>query len=698
MLVDTGSCRQLVRLVTQPIHGSELLAQYRTSGSPDVFAQIMRAYGGMVFSVCYKVTKDAADAEDASQAAFLTLAVQCKTGATITYLGPWLKKVAKRSALDLVRSRKRRTRREAVTAENRPEFFSERSGAKAEAAELSVIIRHELDQLPAKYRMPLVLHYFGGMSHEQIAKEMACTPAALGVRLHRARKMLGKRLTAKNISLEGAALGLAIAAAIHHVVSDRFVYSTQLAVMSLNATMLPGGPIAGLPAHLGAVTQIVAEVGQSMARARMKMAAISLVAGITMLGGAAEAVHHLPESLRANLDFLAPSQILQNLIRAFSPAPELHLQAAPAKAAAPITIAKIDLTRDHVSPPPAIAPPPQQLVAVNQPILALQVPPNLPQVVSTFAPLPAIDSTLTSANFTPAKTVQLSSIPIASGSTSPAHTETSNFRLLSVGTIGGSSHGDSSSIGDGAAGSGGGHRGETDITDSIPLPNAFGRSQNISATATAIGPFDTVAVSGGISGQALGPSATKTVGPVQPANGVTPDSVVLKSNDVFVHAGAGTYHWADPAMGITAGGTNSADFTLGGAVGDGVVTISRLPVTTTLAPVRPTGHHFVGIWSIDSTVDYSQITLTAHYDESFAEALGLDETILKLWVYDDGQWIRIMDSSFSRNLIDHTLTGTYNGMPTFFAVSAPEPAGALLVLGGSVMTLLRRRRLAPSPV
>src|SRR5687768_15021012 len=110
----------------------------------------MRAYGGMVYSVCFKVTKDSADAEDASQATFLTLAVQCKTGAIIRYLGPWLKKVAKRTSLDLVRSRKRRTRRETVTAENRPEFDSANPGTPSENGEIHQIIRNELDQLPAK--------------------------------------------------------------------------------------------------------------------------------------------------------------------------------------------------------------------------------------------------------------------------------------------------------------------------------------------------------------------------------------------------------------------------------------------------------------------------------------------------------------------------------------------------------------------
>ena len=672
----------MVRLVPQPIHGSELLAQYRQTGSPDLFAQIMRAYGGMVFSVCLKVTKDAADAEDASQAAFLTLAVQCKTGATITYLGPWLKKVAKRSALDLVRSKKRRTRRETITAENRPDAFVERAGGAAEQAELSAIIRHELDQLPAKYRMPLVLHYFGGMSHEQIALEMKCTPAALGVRLHRARKMLGKRLEAKNVSLGGAALGAAIAAAVTHVVSERFIHNTTLAVMGLNAVHVTGAPMAGLPTHLGAVASIVAEVGQSMARARMKMAALALVAGITMLGGAAEAVNHLPESMRTSLEFLAPSNILKNLIKALSPVPEMRLDAMPPKhTVAPTVIAKAaEAMHDYVAPPTPLAPPPSLLMQNTpaEPFLALQVPPVMPPIISGFVPLSSIGTGLNAPSLKVSKTL---SLPTTIDNNEPAvvpHHE-SSFHIESFNGGGSSSKSDSSSIEGFASNSG--HGSVTEISQTLPLPSAFDKSQNLTQINT-IGPFSTGSTNSnlGLGGSSLAQTGT------------TSNTVLLDNNQVAVQGGNGLYHWSNSKMGITEGGTNSVDFSLEGATGDGVVTIERLPVTTKLAPARPSGHHFVGIWSIDSTVDYSKITLTAHYDESFAEALGLNEKILKLWVYDHGQWIRIMDDTFYRDLINHALTGTYAGTPQFFAVSAPEPAGALIVLGASAYGLLRRRR------
>jgi DNA-directed RNA polymerase specialized sigma24 family protein len=42
----------------------------------------------------------------------------------------------------------------------------------------------ELNQLPAKYRMPLVMHYFGGLSREEMAEQLGWQPSRpLGVRV-----------------------------------------------------------------------------------------------------------------------------------------------------------------------------------------------------------------------------------------------------------------------------------------------------------------------------------------------------------------------------------------------------------------------------------------------------------------------------------------------------------------------------------
>ena len=90
----------------------ELLAEFKATGDQHAFEEIVRRYAGMVFGVCLRTTKNTHDAEDATQAVFLSLAAQCKTGDGVKYLGPWLQQVAKRVSLDIKRSKKRREARE----------------------------------------------------------------------------------------------------------------------------------------------------------------------------------------------------------------------------------------------------------------------------------------------------------------------------------------------------------------------------------------------------------------------------------------------------------------------------------------------------------------------------------------------------------------------------------------------------------
>ena len=87
----------------------------KQTGEP--FEEVVRRYGGMVYNLCHEVTGNRHDAEDATQAAFLSLAVQVKSGQQIQAVGPWLQQVARRMWLDINRSRKRRKKREETGGE-----------------------------------------------------------------------------------------------------------------------------------------------------------------------------------------------------------------------------------------------------------------------------------------------------------------------------------------------------------------------------------------------------------------------------------------------------------------------------------------------------------------------------------------------------------------------------------------------------
>src|SRR5262245_50626356 len=95
-----------------PQTSDDLIETYRRSGRPEDFELIVRRFAALVLSECRRVTGNAHDAEDASQLAFLSLAMEIKSGTKIRRVGPWLSRVSRRQALKIVRSRGRRKRRE----------------------------------------------------------------------------------------------------------------------------------------------------------------------------------------------------------------------------------------------------------------------------------------------------------------------------------------------------------------------------------------------------------------------------------------------------------------------------------------------------------------------------------------------------------------------------------------------------------
>lgn len=193
----------------------DLLADFEATGNQAPFEEIVRRYAGMVYNVCYQVSKDAHDAEDATQAVFLTLAVRSKTSQKIQYLGPWLQRVAQRLSLDMKRSKRRRSAREMKHHDiNIGRWEENNEPTDLGMDELRGILRDEIDRLPAKYRAPLILHYFGGLKPEEMSTQLGIKSNTLGVRLHRARKMLGESLQKRGVVVGGAMLSTALATLI----------------------------------------------------------------------------------------------------------------------------------------------------------------------------------------------------------------------------------------------------------------------------------------------------------------------------------------------------------------------------------------------------------------------------------------------------------------------------------------------------
>jgi RNA polymerase sigma factor (sigma-70 family) len=290
--------------VCAPAQGAqELLQEFQLTGRQEPFEEIARRYAGMVYNVALQVTRDAHDAEDATQATFLTLAVHAKTAGKIRFVGPWLRKVSHRLALDIRRSKKRRRAREEKHANGNGHANGNSLPVSNDLhmEELRQILREELDKLPGKYRMPLILYYFGGLAPDEMSKELNCNTSTLGVRLHRGRKMLADSLSSRGISINGALLGALLAGLVDSFVTDTLVRTSTQAATHAAAN--------GFALHVSAplhLAELVRSATSALAWGRLKIAVGTALLIASSLAGGAEALRRL--------DVLNPS-----LLRDFNP-------------------------------------------------------------------------------------------------------------------------------------------------------------------------------------------------------------------------------------------------------------------------------------------------------------------------------------------------------------------------------------------
>jgi len=173
----------------------QLIDRFLTGEKEDseiAFDTLVKRHGPMVLGVCRHVLCRDQDAEDAFQATFLVLALKSGTIHNGGLLGCWLREVAHRTALRMRERRARFTPRMEIQ-----EVEESRSGPEYAAGrnELALLLRAEVDRLPAKYRLPVLHTYVEGKSNQQVARLLRCPVGTVKGRLSRARDLLRARMS-----------------------------------------------------------------------------------------------------------------------------------------------------------------------------------------------------------------------------------------------------------------------------------------------------------------------------------------------------------------------------------------------------------------------------------------------------------------------------------------------------------------------
>jgi RNA polymerase sigma factor (sigma-70 family) len=176
-----------------------LLARFAAARDEGAFELLVWRHAGTVLRVCRDVLRDHHAAEDASQAVFLALARQAGAVGRRGTVAGWLYRVALRVARRA--AGRRRPARLAVDPDRLP------GPAPAGDPEPARLLHEELARLPDRYRAPVLLCFFDGLSHADAACRLGWPVGTVAGRLARAKDRLRRRLSARGVTVPAAGLG-----------------------------------------------------------------------------------------------------------------------------------------------------------------------------------------------------------------------------------------------------------------------------------------------------------------------------------------------------------------------------------------------------------------------------------------------------------------------------------------------------------
>lgn len=157
----------------------------------EAFEALFKAEYARVAGIANRVLADPHEAEDVAQEVFIDF--HRLHSATSPYAAPWLYRASAHAALNRVRGRRRRERREQAQAIDDTSTAMDPQNV-AEANDERRRVRQALARLPAKPAAVLVLRS-SGLSYSEVAEALGVRTGQIGTLLRRAEAALRKEVT-----------------------------------------------------------------------------------------------------------------------------------------------------------------------------------------------------------------------------------------------------------------------------------------------------------------------------------------------------------------------------------------------------------------------------------------------------------------------------------------------------------------------
>ncbi|HEY5895340.1 MAG TPA: RNA polymerase sigma factor [Chthoniobacterales bacterium] len=177
------------------MHGQaddDSLAQLAASGDETAFTMLFKRHYRMIHAFAHRICLDASLAEDVAQETFVKAARELASRGFQGTFKPWLYRIAKNGAIDLIRRRLRESRHLQFESSERPANFDTTDPGHEK-------LTSALARLGPELRAAIALVYFDQLNHAEAAASLGCAETTVSWRIFQAKRKLRKWLTSKEL-------------------------------------------------------------------------------------------------------------------------------------------------------------------------------------------------------------------------------------------------------------------------------------------------------------------------------------------------------------------------------------------------------------------------------------------------------------------------------------------------------------------
>ena len=176
------------------------LVQRAQSGDGDAFASLYETHWQKVYAICFRITRERAEAEDCAQEAFLQSFLRLSTFRGESALSTWLYRLTVNVVLMRLRGKHAKLVPLEPNAAHEPggdtsllNLFPVEDLGLLGAVD-RIALNRALRKLPRGYRKIFLMHDVEGMAHSEIARRLGCSIGNSKSQLHQARLRLRRLL------------------------------------------------------------------------------------------------------------------------------------------------------------------------------------------------------------------------------------------------------------------------------------------------------------------------------------------------------------------------------------------------------------------------------------------------------------------------------------------------------------------------